>query len=160
MSKGRPSVYTPELGELICERLADGETLTSICKDDLMPSGKTVRTWAADNSHPFSPQYIKARFVGYMKMADDILDIADENSNDTYTTDDGKEKVNTEVVKRSQLRVDTRKWLLSKALPKIYGDKPHEDKPPSMNIENLTLDEQEQLQILLKKAQANAASTD
>ena len=73
-----------------------------------LPSEKTVRTWAMDPEHPFSTQYARAREVGYMKMADDLLDIADDASDD---------------YQRSRLRVDARKWLLSKALPKIFGDK-------------------------------------
>ena len=54
---------------------------------------------------------IRAREIGYHKMADDLLDIADNEE-----TEPGK-------VARDRLRTDKRQWLLSKALPKIYGDK-------------------------------------
>lgn len=99
--------YSEELGAKICDRLADGETLTAICKSGNIPSERTVRSWASDPDHPFSRAYDKAREVGYHKMADDILDIADGAG----------------PPERDRLRVDTRKWLLSKALPKIYGEK-------------------------------------
>ncbi len=56
-------------------------------------------------------------------LAEEILEIADDGSNDTYETEDGHEKVNTDVINRSRLRVDTRKWLMSKLAPKKYGDK-------------------------------------
>lgn len=120
---GRPSLYTEELGQRICELLCEGKTLTRICKENPnLPSDRTVRRWALDAEHPFSPQYTRAREIGYHKMADETVDIADDGTNDV-TTNDGKMVVNTDVIARSRLRVDTRKWLLSKALPKIYGDK-------------------------------------
>ena len=110
--RGRPTAYTPELGETICGRLAEGNTLSSICKEQPdLPSERTIRRWALDPEHPFSPQYARAREIGYHKMADDLLDIADNEE-----TDPGK-------VARDRLRTDKRQWLLSKALPKVYGDK-------------------------------------
>jgi len=126
--RGRPSAYTPELGDLICRLLSQGKTLTSICKaDDSLPAHNTVLGWALDNEHPFFDQYARARLIGYHTMADETLDVADEASSDWIDTQDsdGKpaQKFNAEAVARSRLRVDTRKWLLSKCLPKIYGDK-------------------------------------
>ncbi len=110
--EGRPTLYTEELGPRICELLAEGNTLSSICKEHPeLPSERTIRRWALDAEHPFSPQYARAREVGYHKMADDGLDIADASE-----TDAGQ-------VARDRLRVEYRKWLLSKALPKVYGDK-------------------------------------
>lgn len=124
---GRRSKYTPAIGRAICKMLAGGMTLNQICKRRVMPSERTVRTWAMDIHHPFSPMYIRARELGYFRMADEIVDISDDGTNDwverenkdgsTYTA------IDHEHVTRSRLRVDTRKWLLSKALPKIYGDK-------------------------------------
>jgi hypothetical protein len=54
--------------------------------------------------------------------AEDIVHISDESKHDTIETEDG-EHPNHEWINRSRLRVDTRKWLLSKLLPKQYGDK-------------------------------------
>jgi hypothetical protein len=68
-------------------------------------------------------QYARAKRIGVQGMADETLEIADDGSNDTYTDENGNDRVNTEVVARSRLRVDTRKWLLSKIMPKVYGDK-------------------------------------
>jgi hypothetical protein len=56
-------------------------------------------------------------------MADEIIEISNDGSNDTYTDDDGREHVNQDVIARSRLRVDSRKWLASKLAPKRYGDK-------------------------------------
>lgn len=108
---------------MICERLADDGSLRSVCKADDMPSESTVRRWALENRDGFSAQYARARELGYQSMAEDILDIADETSFDTKKDQNGNESMDAEFVARSRLRVDARKWLLSKALPKVFGDK-------------------------------------
>ena len=56
-------------------------------------------------------------------MFEDILDIADESQSDTYLDKEDIERTNHEVIARSRLRVDARKWYLSKLKPKKYGDK-------------------------------------
>ncbi len=122
--KGRPTKYSEAVANEICDRLADGESLLSICTDEHLPSERSVRTWAYNEDHPFSPKYARARELGYLRMADEILAIADDATLDLSSEDeDGNARVNHEHIARSKLRVDTRKWLLSKCLPKIYGDK-------------------------------------
>lgn len=92
-----------------------------------MPDDRTVRQWALDAEHPFSPLYTRAREIGYHKMADELTDIADDASQDWVQRLDRHGNpymaVDHDHIARSRLMVDTRKWLLSKALPKIYGDK-------------------------------------
>lgn len=88
-----------------------------------MPHESTVRAWAIDNLNGFSTQYARARQIGYEGLADDLLEIADDSGADVTVDDKGNARVDGEVVQRARLRVDTRKWLLSKALPKIYGEK-------------------------------------
>lgn len=87
-----------------------------------MPDHSTVIGWVTANE-AFSNQYARARETGYAVMADELIEIADDGRNDTYKDEEGNEKPAIDVIARSRLRVDTRKWLLSKALPKIYGDK-------------------------------------
>lgn len=67
-------------------------------------------------------QYARAMELRAEFMADEILDISDDSSNDTIYTEKG-EIENKEWTNRSKLRVDSRKWLLSKLMPKKYGDK-------------------------------------
>ena len=127
-NKGRPSAYTEELASEILERLAHGESLRSICKDEGKPDESTVREWGGNPKHPFSPHYAHARLLGWLSMADEIVEISDDGSNDWMERHgrDGEVlgwQLNGEHVQRSRLRVDTRKWVLSKCLPKIYGDK-------------------------------------
>jgi hypothetical protein len=124
--RARP-VYTPELAHEICRRLTAGETLRVICQGEEMPAASTVGLWVLDDLNGFAEQYARARLVGYHTMADELIEIADDGTNDYVEKErsDGSKAIafDAEHVQRSRLRVDTRKWLLSKALPKIYGDK-------------------------------------
>lgn len=119
---GRHSEFTQEIADVICERIADGESLRGICKDEDMPNKATVFKWLAARKE-FSDQYARARESQAETMADEILAIADDGLNDTYLDDDGNERTNHDVIARSRLRVDARKWLASKLAPKKYGDK-------------------------------------
>ena len=119
---GRPCEFTDAMGDLICERLASGESLRSICRDETMPPQSTVFRWL--HAVPrFREQYTRARECQQDAMAEEILAIADDGINDTYVDDDGSPRVDNDVIQRSRLRVDTRKWLMSKMAPKRFGDK-------------------------------------
>lgn len=113
--------YSQEVADRICAGLADGMTLRQVCRQDGMPSEAAVRQWQ-DAHEDFASQYARAREKGYLRMAEELLEIADDGSND-WMEREGVRVVDHEHVARSRLRLDTRKWLLSKALPKIYGDK-------------------------------------
>ncbi len=122
--RGRPTRYTPEVAADICTRLAEGESVRSICRDGAMPALRTVMGWLFDGEHEeFLQQYASAREVQAEVWADEIVGIADDAAGDLTTDKDGKDVVNHEHIQRSRLRVDTRKWIASKLLPKRYGDK-------------------------------------
>lgn len=127
MSNGRPTSYTVEVAAEICARLAEGKSLREVCRADDMPAESTVRLWALEDREGFSAQYARAREIGYQSMADELMEIADDGRNDWQLRmgEDGEgiPVLNSEHVQRSRLRVDTRKWMLSKVLPKLYGDK-------------------------------------
>lgn len=124
---GRPSIYSRELAEKICCRIANGETLRSICRDDDMPTRSTVAEWVVSDREGFSGLYARARDMQIENWADEIVDIADDGSNDWMERNRGEDDVgwqlNGEHVQRSKLRSDNRKWLLSKLKPDRYGDK-------------------------------------
>lgn len=122
--KGRPSLYTPEVVSTILAKLAEGESLTSICAAEDMPSTVTVFNWLGDeDKKDFLHKYMRAREAQADFMAEEMLTISDDSTRDTYLDAEGFERTNHEVVARSRLRVDTRKWLASKLAPKKYGDK-------------------------------------
>lgn len=124
-TKGRPSTYTPEIAALICERLATGESLRAICRDDEMPPESTVRGWVLDDVKGFSAQYARARDIGLDALAEETLAIADtpQEGEETEQTDDGYKVKRGDMLGHRKLQVDTRKWLLSKLAPKKYGEK-------------------------------------
>ena len=121
---GRPSRYTPELAAKICRRLAEGETLRSICRDKGMPDKATILRWLADKKKAdFRDQYALAREMQADALFDEALEIADDAVGDWAVDKDGKKTLDHEHVQRSRLRVDTRKWAAGKLAPKRYGDK-------------------------------------
>lgn len=122
---GRPSTYTPEVADAICDRIAEGASLRAICADEAMPGRTTVNRWLREKAE-FRDQYARAREEQAEHLLDEILEIADDATNDFMTITKGDvsyEVENKEWTSRSKLRVDTRKWAMSKLAPKKYGDK-------------------------------------
>lgn len=119
----RHRLYTPEIADEILEQLADGHSLRDICDRDGMPSRGAVQHWVINDHDGFASRYARAREAALGLMQDDLLAISDDGRNDTVADKDGNERTNVDVVQRSRLRVDTRKWLLSKLMPKQYGDR-------------------------------------
>lgn len=125
--KGRPCTYTEAIAAEICERLAAGETLRQVCKDPRMPPPSTVRLWVLDDREGFAERFARARDLLIEHWADEILDIADDATND-WMERHGKDgetaaAFNPENVNRARVRIDSRKWLLSKLKPGRYGDR-------------------------------------
>lgn len=117
----RPTSYSPELAAEICERLALGESLRGICRSEGMPSQTTVFRWL-DTDEAFREQYARARTKQAEFYLDEIIAISDDTTHDTKYTESG-EQPNSEWISRSRLRVDARKWVMSKLAPKKYGEK-------------------------------------
>lgn len=90
----------------VCELLAAGSSLRKAA-EGVGLSHSTVLEWC-DDVPEFGNQYARARSIGYRLLSDEIIEIADEKSGDPV---------------RDRLRVDTRKWMLAKMLPKVYGDR-------------------------------------
>jgi hypothetical protein len=121
------STFTETVGDRICERIAEGESLRTICRDEGMPAMSTVFKWLAANE-AFSEQYARAREAQADALFEDILPIADDGRNDWMEKQDAEGgnagwRENGEALRRSQLRIDARKWMASKLKPKKYGEK-------------------------------------
>jgi len=121
---GRPTEYSPELAKLICERVVTHEVgLQRLCSmyDD-MPAKITINQWR--NKYPeFATQYAQAKISQIETLVDEIIDIADDSTRDELINDQGVRVCNTEFIARSRLRIDTRKWLAAKLIPRLYGNK-------------------------------------
>lgn len=119
---GRASTFSPEIAALICEALAEGHSLRSICAADDMPAKSTVFKWLSEQPE-FADQYARAREAQADCLFDDILEIADDGRNDSYTDDEGRARTDYDVIARSKLRIDARKWMAAKLRPRVYGEK-------------------------------------
>lgn len=113
--------YTEELADKICDEIASSSRgLAFICaKLNVSPS--TVFKWLSEHKD-FAERYARAREAQADYMADEILEIADDDAHDTIRTEKGDIE-NKEWVNRSRLKVEARKWVASKLKPKKYGDK-------------------------------------
>lgn len=110
-----------EIVNEICLQVARGErTRVAIKKADI--SFDTFFRWIEDDEDK-SKQYARACELRAESMADEILAIADSTKDDVITDDNGNPVTNHKVIQRDRLRVDTRKWLMSKMMPKKYGER-------------------------------------
>ena len=104
---GRPSTYTEEMGNLICDKLTEGVSLRKLCMSDEFPNASTVYVWL-DRFPEFAEKYTRAREAATEDMLEDLLEIADDPKMDAQ---------------EKRVRIDTRKWVMGRLKPKKYGDK-------------------------------------
>ncbi len=102
---------------------------------ELIAAGKTIRQaaeavgvsrsmlarWLVHDDE-LSGRYARARDAQIDAWADEVLEVADDSGFDAQIVD-GKAVVDSEAIQRAKLRVDSRKWMLSKLKPERYGDK-------------------------------------
>ncbi len=123
---GRPSIYSDKLAATICARIAEGESLRSICRDPAMPDMTTVFSWLASKPD-FTQQYTRAREEQAEAFADEIVAIADETPELEEVRDrEGNivdMKLHSAYVQWQKNRIDARKWTASKLKPKKYGER-------------------------------------
>src|ERR1700730_3810328 len=99
--------YTRDLGDIICDRMAEGESLRAICRDVGTPSEGTVRGWAVRGVDGFGERYRAARLLLMEYWADQIVDIADDGDLDP---------------RDRQIRTGVRQWIMSK-VSRSYGER-------------------------------------
>lgn len=108
---GRPSAYTKEIADEICVRIAGGESLRSVCRDERMPALSTVLLWAVDDREGFSAQYTRARQAQGYYTGDVIKDFADEVADGTMDPN------------QARVAIDGYKWIAERQAPRVYGAK-------------------------------------
>lgn len=127
----RPTKLTKKLGEDICNLICERYSLKQIEeKGDKYPNKSTILRWNTQDGEIykwFQDLYARALIIRAHAWAEEILDISDDGTNDWIERQakNGKtyKAIDNEAVQRSRLRVDSRKFLLAKMLPKLYGDK-------------------------------------
>ncbi len=152
-SRKEPVLYSDELADRICEIISvTAKGIHQIClENEGMPSPSTIFKWL--HVHPyFKEQYARAKESQHWLLAEQILAIADNNSQDVLREKllknaDGTfmivKEENVQFVNRSKVQIDARKWLLAKLMPKVFGDAPIEkDEDNTLKIIVLEDDEQ------------------
>lgn len=152
---GNTTTFTQEIADKICEEIAtSSKSLRTICKGKDMPAVRTVLNWLSEGDKTdakeefrlFLHQYTRAREQQADFMAEEIIEIADDGSNDLMTITKGDasyEIENKEVTNRSKLRVEARKWIASKLKPKKYGDKVDLNHSGELKVTKLTFKDAE-----------------
>ena len=139
---GRPTSYSKEIAQRICDRIAAGESLIRICRDDDMPAEITVRGWdmdgrlADDKGKPwegFSTRYAHARLMQIEHEVEEAKEIADTPMAGVITvvktvqTKNGPVEItevrHEDMIAHRKLQIDTRKWRASKIAWRNYGDR-------------------------------------
>jgi hypothetical protein len=121
---GRATTYSQAIADEICERLAEGEPLRVICRDEHMPAWRTVYEWRQAREE-FSARIALAREIGFDAIAEEALMIADTPVDGVKTelSDNGKKEVHEDMLGHRKLQIETRLKLLAKWSPKKYGEK-------------------------------------
>jgi hypothetical protein len=105
-----------DIFNVICDRGSKGESLRKILESKDMPSSQTFYIWLDDDEEK-SKRYARACADRADKLFEEILTISDDDE------DDEKAFVGVNHIQRDKLRIDARKWVLSKMQPTKYGDK-------------------------------------
>lgn len=123
--RGAPEfLYDHDQALEICEKIATSVmSIKDLCKlNTNWPKQTTIMKWRIANKD-FATLYETAKKDQVENLVDECLEIADNSSNDLITDEFGNTRANTELVQRSKIRIDTRKWLASKLAPRIYGER-------------------------------------
>ena len=126
--RGRPSDYSKELIEEICNNIASSSKgIKLLCKENgHWPNKDTIFTWLKNNKE-FSDQYAQAKRCQIEFLVDEVLEIADDASQDQLIDNEGKTIFNPQSVSRARLKIDTRKWLACKLVPRVYSNNPNDE---------------------------------
>ncbi|HEY2857073.1 MAG TPA: hypothetical protein VGJ21_01490 [Terracidiphilus sp.] len=122
---GRPSIYSSELAQRICDELASSsKSLRAICLQPGMPVRSTIYLWL-DEYPEFHKMITRARDEQLEAIADEMLQIADDASNDLMETEKGP-VFNRAAIARAKVRIATRQWLITHLMPKKLREQRYE----------------------------------
>jgi hypothetical protein len=120
---GVPTVKnTPDKFELLCQMIEiEGISAVKGIKR-LGLSTDMFYKWLNEDENN-AKKYARAAEIRSEMIFEEMLDIADKQDKDVYIDAEGKERTDHNVIHRNKLQIDTRKWYLSKMMPKRYGDR-------------------------------------
>lgn len=112
---GRPTDFTEDKAAAILAMMVEGLSIKKICEHEDMPDPRTIYRWLS-KYETFRQNYARAQQDRTTVFAEELLEISDQY-------DKSEEVLNPDLIQRAKLKIDTRKWLMSKLDPKRYGDK-------------------------------------
>ena len=116
---GRPTIFTEILAAKICQRIADGESIRAICSDPDMPSTTAVFRWIASGKYDgFRQLYEASMQIRLETLGDGLIELAD-----APIERNAAGAIDSAAVQMRRLQIETRRWILSKLLPRKYGDR-------------------------------------
>lgn len=121
---GRPTKYSEAMDNAICDGIKHGKGLRPICAELDIDVG-SIFNWLREQPE-FFKRYAQAREIQAEVLADEIVALADDCRLGEKVTVKGDGKVETvtgDMVERSKLQVDARKWVAARLLPKKFGDR-------------------------------------
>jgi hypothetical protein len=124
---GRPSSYTDEVADIICERMMNGENFSQICADPAMPSRAALYRWRASRPD-FDARCARAREA----LADYLLDKIEAMANETTEENYQSQKV----------KISTAQWRAEKMAPRIFGPRVNTEITggATINVQHTTID--------------------
>lgn len=135
---------TKKVIDQVCELIADGASLRSICEREDMPDRRNIMRAIAKNE-AWAAQYTQACALRTEAWADDIVYAAStpQEGIRTKVGPKGTETITGDMVERSRLEVDAKKWIVSKLLPKKYGDRLNVDHGVQASLADLVMQSME-----------------
>lgn len=119
--RGAPTIKTPELLDAIFAGISLGRSARAMCVE-VGISQRILWYWLTSDED-LMRQYLRAKELCVDAYAEEIIEISDDGSKDTYIDEKGRQVVDREVIARAQLRIDARKWYAARLAPRKYGDK-------------------------------------
>ncbi len=86
------------------------------------PTHETIYKWLNQHNE-FSDLYAREKANQISVLIDEVLELSNDSTQDNMLNEKGQPITNHENIHRSRLRIDTRKWLASKLVPRLYGNK-------------------------------------
>jgi len=121
---GRPTKYSEELADDICNRIAGGESLNSICKEGEYPTMSCVLMWVVNGKHPlFFDKYRKAREAQGLYDGDRLRDIVE-----TMVVGEIEPQV-------AKVAIDAYKWTAARNAARVYGKRVEEQDTAQQDTE-------------------------
>ncbi len=108
----------------VCNRIANGEALSKVLLTEGMPSRPKFYEWIESSQEKIN-KYARATEMRASLIFDDILEISDntELGEKIKSNAQGKEITVGDMIEHRKLKIDARKWVLARMIPKKYGDK-------------------------------------